>query len=289
VNTRLYGRGSADSKVAIAIFAHILNELKEVEESLNGEVSLLVDAEEHSGRFRGIKSYTEKYKNKVKGVFIGYPGNNEIKIGARGFYRAHINVYGTAQHSGSSKKVECNAILKASRLVNILSEIPLQSNIGFPLNPTLNITEIEGGTGYTSIPDLCTVKVDIRLTPYFQKDDAKDIVKEAISKLDKEIPSRRTGLTAEESWPAYHLNEDSPLVTSLINSATKYFKHNISTAISGPSNVGNYLASQGIDATCGFGVSCGGVHGANEYVEIETILPTYYSYRDAILKLLKPN
>ena len=86
----LYGRGSADSKVAISIFAHILVSLKSHKPNLKGCLSLIVDTDEHSGRFSGIKRYIESCENhnkKISGIFIGYPGNHDLNIGARGFYR----------------------------------------------------------------------------------------------------------------------------------------------------------------------------------------------------------
>ncbi|MEN8905361.1 MAG: M20/M25/M40 family metallo-hydrolase, partial [Clostridiales bacterium] len=69
----MYGRGSADSKIAISIFLHIAKELKKLK-SLNGQVDFVFDADEHTGNFSGIKSYLEylNYK-KIDGVCIGYP------------------------------------------------------------------------------------------------------------------------------------------------------------------------------------------------------------------------
>lgn len=41
--------------------------------------------------------------------------------------------------------------------------------------------------------------------------------------------------------------------------------------ITGPANIGNYLAGLNIPATAGFGVTCTGLHGTNERIRIDTI------------------
>ncbi|MGH2731746.1 MAG: M20/M25/M40 family metallo-hydrolase, partial [Actinomycetota bacterium] len=53
----LVGRGSADSKISVALFAHLAIEMLGIRSRLRGTLSLLFDADEHSGLFAGIKSY----------------------------------------------------------------------------------------------------------------------------------------------------------------------------------------------------------------------------------------
>ena len=98
-STHLYGRGAADSKVAVAIFCHIFEQV--AKKGLEaGELYLLLDADEHTGRFGGIKQFLSQGK-KPDAVFIGYSGNDEIFAGARGFLRSRITVMGTSAHTGS--------------------------------------------------------------------------------------------------------------------------------------------------------------------------------------------
>jgi succinyl-diaminopimelate desuccinylase len=60
------------------------------------------------------------------------------------------------------------------------------------------------------------------------------------------------------------------------------------TAVVGPSNIGNYLASLGVPALCGFGVKAEGIHAANERVALESIEPVYRIYRNALARLHRP-
>jgi succinyl-diaminopimelate desuccinylase len=45
--------------------------------------------------------------------------------------------------------------------------------------------------------------------------------------------------------------------------------------IAGPSNIGNYLAGLGIQATAGFGVQYAGLHGIDERIRIDSIPPIH--------------
>lgn len=280
----LYGRGSADSKIAISIFAHIIESLKREEDKIDGIIDFLIDGDEHTGRFGGIKAYVNRVHD-ITGVMIGYPGNDKIVIGARGFYRVIIKVYGTSAHSGASKKTGVNAIVKASHLVTKLSKISfnLQFDQEFYLSPKLTVTSIKGGCGYSTVPDYCEVWVDVRLTPSFDSEKAFEIINNSLTEVDKDYPSwHPTTLTEEESWPAYQLSSSSPLVRTLVQSASYYRGKDISIAICGPSNIGNYLASLGIEATCGFGVSYKNIHAPNECIDISSIEAVYKTYLRAI-------
>jgi succinyl-diaminopimelate desuccinylase len=286
----LFGRGSADSKVAIAIFLHIAEYIYLNKKNIKGRVHILFDGDEHTGNFGGIKSYVKSYP-KTKGVMIGYPGNRHLNIGARGFYRAKIEVFGTSAHSGDAYNAGDNAIYKASKLVQKINEVSLPTEKHdryFGFGPSITVTGIRGGQGYSIVPDICHISVDCRLTPSINKVMMKRIILDTLRSMDKMVPSRRPSkiIDETESWPAYRLDVNSHFVQTIATSASEYFKHTIKKVVAGPSNIGNYLAGRGIEATCGFGVSYKNLHGANECIRIQTIKPVYLTYRDAIIKLL---
>ncbi len=59
--------------------------------------------------------------------------------------------------------------------------------------------------------------------------------------------------------------------------------------IAGPSNIGNYLAGLGIEATAGFGVDYQGLHGTDERIRIDSIPLIQAAYHQACLTLLIPS
>jgi len=164
----LHGRGSSDSKAGAAIFAHIVARLKSAGSRWAGSVVLLLDVDEHTGAFGGAKAFFEEPgAPRVDGVMIGYPGPDHVVTGGRGVLRARLHVHGIAGHSGSASTVTQSAIAKAATLVTQLDtlELPGPPGPGFPLPGRLTVTAISGGEGYSVVPDLCVVNVDVRLTP----------------------------------------------------------------------------------------------------------------------------
>jgi len=286
----LFGRGSADCKAAVAIFSHIARRLHEGVARLAGQVTLLFDADEHTGRFAGVKRYfLQPQARKVAGVMIGYPGTEEVVIGARGFLRAELTVAGAAAHSGGRAKTTDNAVLKAASLVTALSHqtLPVEVDATFPLPPKLTVAAIKGGQGYTIVPDTCTIAVDVRLTPAFDAAAAARLLEEVVDAIDRQVPSARsTNIHFEESWPAYRLGSESRLGQVLPNVASKVAGRAIGTKIAGPSNIGNYLATLGVEATAGFGVGYRNLHGIDECIDVATIPLVQATYHLALLQLL---
>lgn len=62
----------------------------------------------------------------------------------------------------------------------------------------------------------------------------------------------------------------------------------VPAAIVGASNIGNYLATLGVPALCGFGVRDEGIHAADERIELASIGSVYNVYRAALERLHRP-
>jgi succinyl-diaminopimelate desuccinylase len=287
----LHGRGAADSKVGAAIFAHVLARLKSAAGRWAGSVVLLLDVDEHTGAFGGARAFfDDPGASRVDGVMIGYPGPDHVVTGGRGVLRARLHVHGVAGHSGSSSSVTPSAIAKAAALVTRLHEadLPGPAGPGFPLPARLTVTAISGGEGYSVVPDLCVVNVDVRLTPAFDSQAALEVVRAAAAATDDGWPGTQpTYVEVTTSWPTYALPGDSPLRTALLSGA-RGAGLAARAKVAGPSNIGNYLAGLGIPATAGFGVVYEGLHGTDERIRIDSIPPVQAAYHQALLTLLPP-
>ena len=60
----------------------------------------------------------------------------------------------------------------------------------------------------------------------------------------------------------------------------------VGTKVAGPSNIGKYLATLGIEATAGFGVNYRNLHGTDECIELATIPLVQAIYHKAVSELL---
>lgn len=179
---------------------------------------------------------------------IGYPGLEEVVIGGRGLWRAQVSVHAPAGHSGSSKVV-LGAISRAAHLVRLLDEADLPRAPGagaeFPLPPKVSVTAITGGQGFSVTPDLCSLNVDVRTTPAFTGRDAEMLVREAVARLDAELPvSRSTEVAEVACWPAFRLRPDEEPAAAMF-AAARDLGLDVGAKVAGPSNIGNLLMREG--------------------------------------------
>ena len=285
----LHGRGASDSKAGAAIFAHVAARLRDMAGGFGGSVVLLFDVDEHTGGFGGAKAYFEggNAPSRVDGVMIGYPGLDHVITGGRGVLRARVRVRAIAGHSGSSQAA-AGAIAKAADLVRELRAAPLPgpAGPGFPLPARLTVTAIEGGEGYSMVPDLCSINVDVRLTPALDAPAASALLRGAAAKIDAAWPGTPPAdVEIATRWPPYALPDGSPLRDALLQAAARAGLAP-EAKVAGPSNIGNYLAGLGIPATAGFGVDYRRLHGTDERIRLDSIPLVQAAYHWALLTLL---
>jgi succinyl-diaminopimelate desuccinylase len=285
---RLFGRGAADSKTGAAIFLLLMREFKLHPSWCKGRISLLLDADEHTGEFHGVKEFVRRVTRLPNAAWLGYPGNQTIIAGSRGFLRAKINVGGQSAHTGSKRRKGINAVERASQLAVDLERmaLPTESIPEFRFGPSLNVTAIHGGEGYSIIPDQCVLNIDIRLTPSISAKQMQQLVQNEIDRFDTRSRAPSTKIVWEDTWPAFRTPDDNPAIASVRVSAEAIFGREIRSSVSGPSNIGNYLASLGIPAMAGFGVTYDNVHATDEWCEIESIMPVYRIYQQAAVTFL---
>nr|WP_237419158.1 M20/M25/M40 family metallo-hydrolase [Kitasatospora sp. SID7827] len=285
----LLGRGSADSKLAASLFCHIAADLWPRAGDLYGGLAVLLDVDEHTGGFGGARAYlADERAVRPAGVMIGYPGLEEVVVGGRGLWRAVISVYGPSGHSGSSR-TQVGAVSRAAHLVRLLDGAGLPAadgTSGFPLGPKLTVTAFHGGAGFSTVPDLCELNVDVRTVPGFDAHDAEKLIRGAVAELDAEMPSARPSEVAPQaSWPPFRLGAGEQPAAALFAAAAAQGL-DVRAKVAGPSNIGNLLAGEGIAATAGFGVPYEGLHGTDERADLAALPEVYAVYRQAVLSLL---
>jgi succinyl-diaminopimelate desuccinylase len=279
---RLLGRGAADSKAGVAILCHVARELARQRPSC-GTLHVLFDADEHTGRFGGVRTYLDAIARPPDAVSLGYPGNDCIVVGSRGFLRARLIFSGRAAHSGEVERTGINALTKAAEFALKLAgaRFPDQHDPAFPFGPAATLTHLEGGEGFSVVPDRATCHVDIRLTRAFDGTAASRWLEEIVRSVD---PTAR--IETIDHWPAYLVEPDTRLVRSFAEAAGRAFGRAVPTDVCGPSNIGNLLAARGVPTLCAPGVSFGNMHAANEWAEVASIEPVYTMYCDAAWRFL---
>jgi succinyl-diaminopimelate desuccinylase len=267
----LHGRGAADSKLGAAILLQLAEQFSD-KPPARGILYILFDADEHTGEFGGVKAFLDAAPTPPTAMVLGYPGHDAILRGARGFLRCDIEVRGRSAHSGSINRRGVNAISKAARLVTELDAAALPTPQTFPIAPSLTITQIKGGEGYSQVPDKAVIGLDVRLTPEFDQNRANAWIRAVMMRFDaSEADGLPTCVNRHASWPAYEISDTHPVVQSFQAAGERALKNAIGTAVCGPSNIGNLLATWDIATICGLGAEYSNLHAANERVSVADV------------------
>lgn len=276
---KLWGRGAADSKTGAAILAHVVRDLVRDGAIARGGVELLLDADEHTGRFGGARAFLAALERPPDGALLGYPGNDELIRGSRGFLRLRLHMTGRAAHSGATEDRGVNAIARLARIVSALEEAKLPGEPApFDFGPSVTVTAIDGGEGFSQVPDRASCSVDIRLTPGFGESAAQ-------AWLARIVP-QAVRIERVECWPPYLVAEDDPLVCAFQGAGSAAFGRPVPLAVCGPSNIGNLFAAHRIPTICGLGVTAENVHGTDECARIDSIPAVYRGYYEGVRRFL---
>jgi succinyl-diaminopimelate desuccinylase len=279
---KLMGRGAADSKSGVAILAHVAGAFA-ASGLLRGKLHILFDADEHTGRFGGVRAYLEAIPRLPDAVSLGYPGNDGIVVGSRGFLRAKLHFPGKAAHSGEIGRSGINAVSKAAAFALEVERgaLPETHDAAFPFGPVATVTHIEGGQGFSVVPDRAVCHIDIRLTRAFDEAMARRWLVETAQGIDAQ-----TRVEGVDHWPAYLVETSDKLVSSFSAAAEDAFGRPIPANVSGMSNIGNLLAARGVPTICAPGVGFANIHAADEWADIESVAPVYTMYCDAVRRFL---
>jgi succinyl-diaminopimelate desuccinylase len=276
---RLYGRGAADSKAGVAILAHVAADVAR-RGLARGALHVLFDADEHTGRFGGVRAYLDAVPRPPDAVSLGYPGNDCIVVGSRGFLRAKVHFAGRAEHSGAVERTGINALNKAAAFTLKMADaaFPDEPDPAFVFGPVATVTHLKGGEGFSVVPDRAVCHVDIRLTRAFDGDKALRWLEGLVAGEGR--------IELVDQWPAYLVSPDAPLVQSFAAAAHEAFGRVVPTDVCGPSNIGNLLAARGVPTICAPGVGFANIHAADEWADVASFAPVYRMYCGAARRFL---
>ncbi len=256
---RLYGRGAYDMKTAAAAEIVLFQKLAK---KLNYPLALQLVTDEELGGFDGTK---HQLQSGVKAEFVIVGEGTELNITtkAKGIYWLKIKVKGKPGHGAYPWRGE-NAVWKMYRFLSLLKEKypELREN---KWQTTVNIAHMSTpNTTYNIIPDECEVLLDIRYVP----EDKDKVLKEIRDLAEFDF---------EELW----LNESIHYV-SKTNPYVKRLAYAVDLVTGQPSR---FLKREGASdmrhytdakiAAVEFGPTGGGIHAANEWVDLESVIKFY--------------
>lgn len=282
VGNKIYGRGVADSKVAIGIFTYLAKSLIETPD-FQGSIFLGFDAEEETGKFTGIKEIL-KHVPRADVCILGYQGIEEISIGARGWLRFKLTTFGKSAHTGSRSKKGINAVHTMIRAASAILSLDLDAACEpfFEFGSSLNISIIKGGEAVNVIPDKCEAYIDIRLIPSQNKEQIIQQIENQLAQLKAENNDFQYELELLQYEPAYLSSPHAKFVQILHRNVKEIVGKDVPLVASGPGSVGNAIGRLGIPIINSFGCESGNVHAPNEWVNLESIPKVFEIYQKTL-------
>jgi acetylornithine deacetylase len=268
-NGRLYGRGSADMKGGLA--AMCAAAARAAARGIAGEVivAAVVD-EEHTSL--GTRELIRRGV-RADAAIVAEPTRLAIMPAHKGFAWIEVEVRGRAAH-GSRYELGVDAILEAAAVLNELDRLERESlpTRLHPLlgRPSLHVSTIEGGSGWSTYPDRCLIRVERRTVPGEGVDEPLEEVRAAIARAR----DRRASLAAEAHLVLLQAPSDvesnAPIVRALADALVERGERVTLGGMSAWTDAA-LLNEAGIPAICFGPGDIALAHAAEEWIDVDEI------------------
>lgn len=168
---RLFGRGAADMKAAIASFiSAVAAFLAERGRGMRGSLSLLLTCDEEGPAVNGtvqVLRWMAAHAEQLDACLVGEPTNPRVlgemvKIGRRGSLNAWLSIQGVQGHAAYPERAD-NPIPRLLDVLRTLQTTPLDNGSKFFQPSTLTITSVDVGNPVTNlIPAEARAQLNIR-------------------------------------------------------------------------------------------------------------------------------
>ncbi|MEM2699861.1 MAG: M20/M25/M40 family metallo-hydrolase [Candidatus Bathyarchaeia archaeon] len=283
---RLYGRGSVDAKSSLAAMIISASSLKS---SLSRGRILVACVVDEEGRARGIKRLVRDRPSIDYAIFGEPSGIKNVVFAYKGHLKIRIEFRTATGHVGAQHLLP-NAIEKGFEFWSKLKERcerEYKSPYGIFYSLTPALTGISGRGTTRSIPDICTLEVDLRLPPTIKCGDAMKIIGGLIDDFRAENYGLASKLRIIDRVEPYVARRDTVVVKSLrdaILEVTGEEARLLRKTGTGDMNI--FGAHYNVPvATYGPGDSSLS-HTPNEYISITEYLASIEIYKRAVKKIL---
>lgn len=273
---RLYGRGTADMKGYLACVLAMVPEFRR--RNLTTPIHILFSYDEETGCI-GVRPMIAELGSRLpkpRAVIVGEPTSMAVVDAHKGPVRWQIEITGRAAHS-SMAHLGVNAIAVAARLMGKINEIEAEL-AAFPPDPrftpphpTLQLTEIEGGTATNIIPASCIFNFGVRSMPGLDVDAIERRLvdfaeQECLPGMRRVAPEAAISIREINRVPPFAADSDSDIVTL----ALKLAEQNDTAAVSYATEAGLFQAAGVPSVICGPG-DIAQAHTADEWIAISEL------------------
>jgi succinyl-diaminopimelate desuccinylase len=159
VDGRLFGRGAADMKSAVAAFAAAAGRfLNKQGDDFSGSISLLITGDEEGPAYNGTKPMLETLAGEGEtwdACIVGEPTNPRqlgemAKIGRRGSFTGHLVVQGIQGHTAYPHLAD-NPVHRLAKMIAALTETPLDAGTKHFQPSSLQFSTVDVGNSASNV------------------------------------------------------------------------------------------------------------------------------------------
>ena len=284
---KLYGRGSADMKTALAAMVIASERFVKKHPNHKGSIAFLITSDEEGPSINGTVKVIETLEarnEKMDWCLVGEPSSTNklgdiVKNGRRGSLNANLTVKGKQGHV-AYPHLAINPIHSFSKALTELCETVWDNgNEYFPAT-TFQVSNINSGTGATNV-------VPGTLNTLFNFRYSTEVTAEELKARTLEILDRHN-VEYEISWTLSGLPFLTP-VGELVNAAKSAILNvtGVETKLStsGGTSDGRFIAPTGAQVL-ELGVLNATIHQINEHVNVDDLEPLAEIYEQILENLL---
>ncbi|MFD9722006.1 M20/M25/M40 family metallo-hydrolase [Streptomyces sp. NPDC059076] len=255
------GPGVFDMKAGLVQMFHAVGSL----DSLDG-ICILVTGDEEVGSRTSRELILESARGCAAAfVLEASADDGALKTVRKGVSRYDISVRGRAAHSGLQPEKGINAAIEAAHQILALAELDALMREGRPHGPgatTITPTLVSAGTSGNTVPDLATIRVDVRAASAA----ALTRVDELIRTLAVRTPGAHLAVEGGPHRPPLEHSSSAALFASAQRAAARLGMEPLRAAAVGGASDGNLTAGAGVPTLDGLGAVGGGAHADDEHV-----------------------
>ena len=279
---KLWGRGAADMKGAIAAFIAAAADAIKTDQ-VKGSLSLLITGDEEGEAIHGTRELLEWIDakgEKIDHCLVGEPTNpaemgEMIKVGRRGSINCWLTVDGLQGHVAYPQRAN-NPIPALLRKLLMLSETPLDDGFARFQPSSLQVTDIHiGNPAHNVIPGKAMARFNIRFNPNWTGESIQAWLREQLDALNTELKATYT-LDCIVSGEAF-LTTDDTYLALLQGAVEKITGRQPDLSTTGGTSDARFIKNYAPVAE--FGLVGATMHKTNEHVhvsDIETLKSVYH-------------
>lgn len=280
-NGRLHGRGSQDMKSGVAAMVDAAVRVARGGGLPRGRLIVAAVADEEHASV-GAAALVEEHS--ADGAVVTEPTDLRVATAHKGFEWVEVETRGRAAH-GSRPADGRDAILYMGRVLGRLEAVEARLRAGAAPprlgRASLHASTIRGGQAWSAYPDRCVLGVERRTVPGEAPDVGLTEVRRALSVLAREDGAFEASARQLLTRPPHEIADDHPLCGELRRILRRRGLDDTPAGMSFWTDAA-ILGRAGTPAAL-FGPRGAGLHGPDEYVEIDSVRVC----RDALVDLIR--